>query len=678
LQPGAERGIIKRSNWPPITSPSQPGPAKPAPEIATVTEGAMARSSACNRLHLAATALTLVALCAASAGSPIQAADRAIQSVEFVGMAAPSTARDLTRTYSAASAVIHYQRGEQKTVPLEYHVLYHNTDKVGTNPYQAGRLYDAFGNPLNDPFGAPLIAETPDGTSLLQIPGAPSSPGGDPTLYLVTHFEYDWLLSDGSDASKAKGWYSRAPMTMNLTTLAQDPSSGALTATDQQNIDFSGVDGLWIPCAASQTPWNTHLGGEEDYDFFRRDLVDASRTDMTELYLRNTRQARPYGYGYQVEVVVRADGSTSVFKHYSMGHASWEKAQVMPDGRTAYLGDDGTNTGLFMYVADKAGQLSAGTLYAARWDQQGDQNGGSAKLTWIRLGHAADYEVADMIDDEWLSGTESTIFEFSDQAAPGFTAIRAGTKTDEYVKLRPGKAKAAAFLETRRYAALKGATTEFNKMEGVTLDPQDKKVYLAMSYIEKAMTPNDGGPRDDIRIAELKAGGTYELALAEGVVDSEGKPIESDWVATRMAGVPELMGVDLSEMDALGNSADPDKVANPDNLSFSPAMRTLFIGEDSGMHANNFVWAFNVDTRKLARILSVPIGAEATGLQVVDNINGHSYVMSNYQHAGERIEIKDAALKAEVQTLTDRFVAAIGYIGGLPGVGAGQKEFAAR
>jgi hypothetical protein len=47
------------------------------------------------------------------------------------------------------------------------------------------------------------------------------------------------------------------------------------------------------------------------------------------------------------------------------------------------------------------------------------------------------------------------------------------------------------------------------------------------------------------------------------------------------------------------------------------------------MHANNFVWAFNVDTRKLARILSVPIGAEATGLQVVDNIDGHGYVMSN-------------------------------------------------
>ncbi len=497
----------------------------------------------------------------------------------------------------------------------------------------------------------------------------------------MTQYEYDWLLSDGSEASDKEGWYSRAPSAMNLTTIAQDPVSGALTATDQYNVDFSDVGGLWIPCAASQTPqtpWSTHLAGEEDYDFFRRDLVDASVADMTELYFRNTSQARPYGYGYPVEVAVRADGGTSVFKHYSMGHASWEKAQIMPDRRTAYFGDDGTNTGLFMYVADKPGQLGAGTLYAARWDQESDQNGGSAKLTWIRLGHATDYEVADMIGEESLSSTESTILEFSDKAAPGFTAIRAGTKKDEYVKLRPGKEKAAAFLETRRYAALQGATTEFNKMEGVTVDPRDKKVYIAMSYMEKAMTPNDGGPKDDIRVPELKAGGTYELSLEDGVKDSEGQPIESDWVATRMAGVPELMGVDLAEMDALGNTAEPDKVANPDNLSFSPAMRTLFIGEDSGMHANNFVWAFNVDTRKLARILSVPMGAEATGLQVVDNINGHGYVMSNYQHAGERIEIKDEALKTEVENLTDRFTTAIGYIGGLPGAGGGNQTFASQ
>jgi hypothetical protein len=40
-------------------------------------------------------------------------------------------------------------------------------------------------------------------------------------------------------------------------------------------------------------------------------------------------------------------------------------------------------------------------------------------------------------------------------------------------------------------------------------------------------------------------------------------------------------------------------------------------GEDSGMHINNFVWAYNVDTKQLSRILSVPAGAEATGLKLV-------------------------------------------------------------
>ena len=49
---------------------------------------------------------------------------------------------------------------------------------------------------------------------------------------------------------------------------------------------------------------------------------------------------------------------------------------------------------------------------------------------------------------------------------------------------------------------------------------------------------------------------------------------------------------------------NPDKVASPDNLSYSEAMRTLFIGEDSGKHTNNYVWAYNVDTKELERILS--------------------------------------------------------------------------
>jgi hypothetical protein len=67
-----------------------------------------------------------------------------------------------------------------------------------------------------------------------------------------------------------------------------------------------------------------------------------------------------------------------------------------------------------------------------------------------------------------------------------------------------------------------------------------------------------------------------------------------------------VAGEDLAKADPRGNTAADDKMANPDNLSFSEDLRTLYIGEDSGMHANNYLWAYNIDTMKLSRILSLP------------------------------------------------------------------------
>ena len=39
--------------------------------------------------------------------------------------------------------------------------------------------------------------------------------------------------------------------------------------------------------------------------------------------------------------------------------------------------------------------------------------------------------------------------------------------------------------------------------------------------------------------------------------------------------------------------------------------------------------------RACARVLSTPSGAESTGLQSVDNVNGWTYIMSNFQHPGD-------------------------------------------
>lgn len=86
------------------------------------------------------------------------------------------------------------------------------------------------------------------------------------------------------------------------------------------------------------------------------------------------------------------------------------------------------------------------------------------------------------------------------------------------------------------------------------------------------------------------------------------------------------------------------------------------------MHINNFVWAYNVDTQKLTRILSLTAGAESTGLQVVDNLNGHAYVMSNAQHYGDFPSTTNADLKARLTPMIDKFYAPVGYIGGIPGL----------
>ena len=112
--------------------------------------------------------------------------------------------------------------------------------------------------------------------------------------------------------------------------------------------------------------------------------------------------------------------------------------------------------------------------------------------------------------------------------------------------------------------------------------------------------------------------------------------------------------------------ANPNKIGNPDNLKFSEKLRTLFIGEDSGQHTNNFLWAYNVDTPSVppVRILSVPAGGESTGLHAVDEINGWTYIMSNFQHAGDSSYVRgNTALNNAVKiNYNDKYAAAVGYL----------------
>jgi secreted PhoX family phosphatase len=457
--------------------------------------------------------------------------------------------------------------------------------------------------------------------------------------------------------------YGKLPSQIAVATLDQDKATGALSVVRYFPVDASSVNGLWINCAASLSPWNTHLSSEE----YEPDAVNIASNTMFQAFSQNlfgsTTAANPYHYGHLPEVTVNPDGTASIKKHYGMGRIARELVEVCPDNKTVLMGDDGTDTGLFMFIANAEKDLSAGTLYAAKWTQTAATAGGAATLSWIKLGSATSAEIKALADSLKASDIVSVVK--ADPLDSTYTKI-AFNGTIEWVKFAAGKEKAAAFLETHRYAAAVGATLEFSKMEGVALNRKDKVAYVAMSRVEKGMADTLG----DVKVGKITAGATYELKLSASQKDSGGAAIGSDWVPTVMAAIPALVGEDLATPDASGNTANVDKISNADNLKFSEKLRTLFIGEDSGQHVNNFLWAYNVDSKKLSRILSIPAGGEATGLQVVDNLNGFSYIMSNFQHAGDWGAIH-SVIKAGVDPLINanwnsKKSSAVGYLSGLP------------
>ncbi|AWK89555.1 PhoX family protein [Azospirillum thermophilum] len=595
------------------------------------------------------------------------AAKAAPTAAEFIGMAAPATARAQASTQVESSMVVTFADGKKQTFKLGYQPLFNTGDQVpdgkgGTT--LAGGYYDIHGKPImDDSAGQPVqfFSDCPDGCNLLNpmpstVPGVKGNP-----LFAVVQFEY------ASRDAKDKNMYGKLPSPIAVLTLDQDKETGALRLVQYHTVDTSKAHGLWITCGASLSPWNTHLSSEE----YEPDAVVAASDEQFRAYSQNLfgdpAKANPYHYGHMPEVVVNPDGTGTIRKHYCLGRISHELVQVMPDQRTVLMGDDATNGGLFMFIADKPADLSAGTLYAAKLEQEPGvalDKGGAFKLVWVKLGHATSAEIERLADT--LKHSDILEVKTSDPQDPTFTAVPFNGK-QQWVKFKPGMEKAAAFLETHRYAPTVGATLALTKLEGVTVNAKDKVAYAAMSYIYKSMSDGKSG----IKVNAINAGAVYQLPMKGGQSDSAGTAIDSEWVPVHLSTVPALVGRDLPTPDALGNTADADLIANPDNLKFSERMRTLFIGEDSGNHVNNFLWAYNVDTGKLARLLSCPAGAESTGLQAVDDVNGFAYIMSNFQHPGDWEKGLHDKVKAEVAPLIDeayrnRRAGGVGYIHGLP------------
>jgi secreted PhoX family phosphatase len=461
------------------------------------------------------------------------------------------------------------------------------------------------------------------------------------SLFMISHFE-------------------TCPAAMYITKLNQNQKTGKLTAVETKNIDFSAFSGLWSPCAGSVTPWQTHLGSEE----YPPDAstIDANGSigeyyDAMVAYVKGDLKAlNPYDYGWIPEIeILDEKGNVKVEKHYAMGRFSHELAYVMPDRKTVYLSDDGSNKIFYKFIADEVEDLSAGRLYGAKWIQTSAKGGGSANIKWIDLGHATDDEIKVALDSKKKFTDIFTVaHRKSDNTCPkGFTAANWAYK-NECLQIKKGMTIIASRLESGRYASMMSVTSEFTKMEGITYNAKKNEMYMSLSRTEKGMEDYkyknkpkrkyDKGGNNDIRLESRNhCGVVYKLSL-------EGYNVTS--MTAMIQGTP--MAKDVN-----GNTCKLDNISMPDNLTFIPRTNTLIIGEDTNYHQNDMVWAYQLESKKLTRILTAPYGAEMTSPYYYSDINGFDYLMSVVQHPYKESDTEKLENPDESRAYT-------GYIGPLP------------
>jgi secreted PhoX family phosphatase len=247
----------------------------------------------------------------------------------------------------------------------------------------AGGTYQVLGRAGDSMVGAPdKLGEImkADGSVL----NACNNPDGN--MYLP-------MAKDGSEGYLYTNWEC-APGGVSKLHIKQG-TDGKWSVVEGRNVDFASVEGTWNNCNASVSPWNTGLTSEEFPPDVQEEWDRVWLPKVNDVKAHLGKDGSPYHYGYIVEMIPTDGMGTTLIKHYVMGRFSHEMALVVSDKKTVYFGDDGNDRVLYKFVADVEGDLSAGTLYAAKIKQDGDTLG----LTWIKLGAGNNADIAKAIPD---------------------------------------------------------------------------------------------------------------------------------------------------------------------------------------------------------------------------------------------------------------------------------------
>ena len=397
------------------------------------------------------------------------------------------------------------------------------------------------------------------------------------------------VAADGSHGYLYTAWEDR-PAGLSQLEIEWNTTSSEWNVLSSKMLNLSSINGGWVFCFGSMSPWGSPLFSEELYFDDTQYWNDDSfryHSDQSQLENYLGHYPNPYDYGYIVEIEDASTTEPDFIKHLAMGRFSHENAAVMPDERTVYLTDDGYETVLFKFIADTAGDLSAGTLYAAQVAQDDTKDSAITgfDVEWVEMAASSNSEIQNWVDQydgittEDFSGGQNSYI--TDEEINDWAEGRLNQDLNEDGTVGYALDDRVAFLESRKAAAALGASDEWNKMEGVAFNANaPENLYLAMSNIGYGMSDGQG----DIDVTQNSCGIVYRMSL------------KGEWDVKRIE--PVISGGPYTS--SARNECDVNNLAGPDNLLVLNDGRVL-IGEDTSKHESNMVWLWGEQSEPLER-----------------------------------------------------------------------------
>jgi len=422
--------------------------------------------------------------------------------------------------------------------------------------------------------------------------------------------DFNGYVSTGENEGYLFTNWENFPGGMSRMKIEKD-AMGSWSVTDAMMIDFDNVGGTAANCFGSVSPWGTPLTSEE---WIVNTTVDSTTSPSWNDPTNNNTDGiealtapdfpNPYRYGYIAEVTNAVSETPVVVKHFTIGRYEHENSTVMPDRKTVYSSQDDTGGVLFKFIADTPEDLSSGTLYGAKLKQDMGSSEPATTgfdVSWVEISHGdnatieawiAEYDgidTTDYVDGKSSYMTLADLQAWADGDATYPTVANGGSE----VTAGQPMDNRSAFLESRQAAKMKGATAEWRKLEGISINHDraleavgkeeaiaDEDVMQAFMYFGIADLDNTmiDGEGDIQLLARVKdCGGVYRAKLEEA------------YDITRIE--PVIMGGTYRSSLTGAERCDVDQLSQPDNVIVMKDGR-IIIGED-GFQENNTLWMYD-------------------------------------------------------------------------------------